>query len=164
MLIGLGQAELPAGDRGEFTVTQSWESYTEAGGWNGFRVGAVTALSVLLWPLLPSSSDLEGFWLSVKYSVAAIHIFSVALCSEIPIGRNGYLSSYQIEWWLPTVVPREPSLPTQGRWKRCRRRIMTLLGSMAGNKIGSFIWAWRKITLDMQGQKSHAQREDMAVK
>ena len=72
-------------------------------------MGAITALNVLLWPLLPSSSDLEGFWLSVKYSVAAIHIFSVALCSEMPIGRNGCLSSYEIEWWLPTVVPREPS-------------------------------------------------------
>lgn len=61
MLIGLGQAELPAGARVGFTVTQSRQSSPKPGGWDGFRVGAVTILNVLLWALLPSSSDGEGF-------------------------------------------------------------------------------------------------------
>ena len=61
MLIGLGQAELPAGDRVEFTVTQSRKSCPKPEGWDGFRVGAVTTLTVLLWPPLPPSSDGEGF-------------------------------------------------------------------------------------------------------
>lgn len=45
----------------------------------------------------------------MRSSVAAIHIFSVALCSEMPVGRDDYLYSYEIELWLPTVFPWRPS-------------------------------------------------------
>lgn len=78
-------------------------------------------------PLLPLSQDLEGFWLSVRYSVVAIHALS-----EMPSGKEKYLHSYEIELSFPTMglsktspkaceveeVPEEEnySLREPGRW------------------------------------------------
>lgn len=160
LLIRLGQADLSAGARGEFTLTHhqtaTQREWMDSGA--GQPVHSVSCFSLSFIQVL--IQDCGCLWGTLLLPFTASQLPCAQRCARARMVTSTPVKEYTIvaSYWGSKGTSSQPK-----ESGRCQRRIMILLESTVGNKTVSHLET-KKVTVSRQGQKSHTQREDTVVK